>query len=235
LPKGLHYCHSDRSASIFLDEVLFTFNWIQPNERRFSVGFLTASPWLLRTCSILVVLLLFWDGASPGFFSQEATTPQIKIIVLEGDGAINNIRQRTTREPIVQVEDENHKPVAGALVVFTLPDSGAGGVFSNGSSTSMVYTDQKGQAVARGIQANKIAGQFQIKISASFKGMTATNTISQTNAAAAAAAAAGGISAKVIAIIAVAGAAAATGAVLATRQKQQPTTVSIGTPSVGRP
>ena len=41
-----------------------------------------------------------------------ATPPRIEVV--EGDGAINNIRQRTAREPIVQVEDENHKPVAGA-------------------------------------------------------------------------------------------------------------------------
>ncbi len=36
-------------------------------------------------------------------------------------------------------------------------------------------------------------------------------------------------------IIAVAGAAAVAGAVVATREKQQPTTVSIGSPTVGRP
>ncbi len=191
-------------------------------------------PRLRQVSSILVILLLAWEGFSPGLFGQEASVGQIKIIIMEGEGAINNIRQRTTREPIVQVEDENHKPVAGALVVFTLPDSGAGGIFPSGSKSLMVYTDKQGQAIARGIQTNKISGQFQIKIAASFKNMTATNVINQTNAAAAAAAA-GGISAKVIAIIAVAGAAAAAGAVVATRNKQQPTTVSIGTPTVSRP
>jgi hypothetical protein len=188
----------------------------------------------LRQASSILVALLLWEGFSPCLLSQEASIGQIKIIIMEGDGAINNIRQRTTREPIVQVEDENHKPVAGALVVFTLPDSGAGGTFANGAKSTMVYSDKNGQAKARGYNPGQVAGAFQIKVAASFKGLTAAGVINQSNAAATAAAA-GGISAKVIAIIAVAGAAAAAGAVIATHQKQQPTTVSIGTPTVGRP
>lgn len=192
-------------------------------------------PRLGRASSILLTLLLIWEGFCPGLLGQEVPIGQIKIIIMEGEAAINNIRQRTSREPIVQIEDENHKPVAGALVVFTLPDSGAGGAFPNGSKSMMVYTNKKGQAVARGYVANQVAGLFQIKVAASFKGLTAAAVINQSNAAAAAAVAAGGISAKVIAIIAVAGAAAAAGAVIATRKKQQPTTVSIGTPTVGRP
>jgi hypothetical protein len=197
--------------------------------------------WLLRGSSIVLALLLGLEGGGPCLMGQEASAPQIKIVILEGDGAINNIRQRTSREPIVQIEDENHKPVAGALVVFALPDSGAGGVFPGGSKSLMTYSDSKGQARARGYQVNAVAGAFQIKITASFKGMTAISAIGQTNVAAAAAAgagaAAGGISAKVIAILAVAGAAAATGIVVATRKDTTPapTTVSVGNPTVGRP
>jgi hypothetical protein len=59
----------------------------------------------------------------------------LNIIVVEGEGAINNVRQRTAREPIVQVEDENHRPVAGAVVVFTLPSQCAGGAFAGGAQT----------------------------------------------------------------------------------------------------
>lgn len=64
------------------------------------------------------LLLALWIPAS----AQVA--PMLNLVVLEGEGATNNIRQRTAREPIVQVEDENHKPVAGAIVVFTLPSNG---------------------------------------------------------------------------------------------------------------
>ena len=41
------------------------------------------------------------------------------IVVVEGEGAINNISQRTAWETIVQVEDQNHKlaAVAGAAAM----------------------------------------------------------------------------------------------------------------------
>ena len=50
-----------------------------------------------------------------------AALAELNIVIVEGEGATNNIRQRVARQPIIQVEDENHKPVAGAVVVFTLP------------------------------------------------------------------------------------------------------------------
>ena len=53
--------------------------------------------------------------------TQEAAppAPALRIVILEGEDVSNNIKERTAREPIVQVEDENHKPVAGAAVLFT--------------------------------------------------------------------------------------------------------------------
>ena len=169
--------------------------------------------------------------------------PELNLIVIEGEGATNNIRLRTAREPIVQVEDENHKPIAGATVVFTLPAQGAGGSFANGTQTLMMRTDKAGRAIARGFHANKIQGQFQIHVNASFQGQTAVLTIAQTNtliAASAAGAAAAGISAKLLIILAVAGAATAGGVVAATHSggssnssTTQPPTIPTGTIGAG--
>jgi hypothetical protein len=173
----------------------------------------------------------------------------LNLIVVEGEGAINNIRQRTARETIVQVEDENRKPVAGAVVVFTLPSQGAGGTFANGAQTLTVMTDAQGRAVAQGLRVNRVAGKWQMRINASLGNRTGTVTVTQTNVAAAAAGAgaagaAAGISAKVIVIVvAVAGAAAAGGVVAATRgggggntaSVGVPTTISAGTGTVGHP
>jgi len=175
-----------------------------------------------------------WGQGAPG---------QLNLVIVEGEGAINNIRQRTAREPIVQVEDENHKPVAGAAVVFLLPDQGASGVFANGSHTLTVTTDAQGRAVARGFRPNNVQGKLQMRVTASYQGHVANATITQTNAAAAAAgaAAAGGISAKLIAVIAVAGAAVAGGVVAATRGGSSTTTtpptttITPGTGTVGAP
>jgi hypothetical protein len=174
----------------------------------------------------------------------------LNLIVVGGEGAINNIHQRTARETIVQVEDENRKPLAGAVVMFfTLPSQRAGGTFANGAQTRTVVTNAQGRAVAQGLGVNRIAGQWQMRINASLGNRTGTVTVTRTNAVAGAAAggaagAAAGISAKTIAIItAVAGAAAADGAVAAARSGggggnrslAAPTTISAGTGAVGHP
>jgi hypothetical protein len=168
---------------------------------------------------------------------------KLNIVIVEGEGAINNVRQRVAREPIVQVEDENRRPVAGAAVTFLLPNQGAGATFANGSQSLTITTDAQGRAVARGLRPNNTNGQYQIRVNAVSEGRTGTATISQTNAITAAAAA-GGISAKVLAIIAIAGGAAAAGTVAATRgngngngggARPSPTVITPGSPTVGGP
>ena len=170
---------------------------------------------------------------------------KLNIVIVEGEGAINNIRQRVTREPIVQVEDENRKPVAGAVVTFFLPNQGAGGVFASGSNSMTAVTDSQGRAVARGFRPNNVAGKYQIRVTASYQGLTSTATISQANAAASAATGAGAGSGKLIAILAVVGGAAAVGGIVAatrggsstpaTPASPPPTIFTPGTPVVGGP
>ncbi|MGH9663421.1 MAG: hypothetical protein ACRD9L_03240 [Bryobacteraceae bacterium] len=167
--------------------------------------------------------------------------PKLNIVIVEGEGAVDNIRQRVSREPIVQVEDENHKPVAGAAVVFLLPNQGASGVFANGSHTLTVITDAQGRAVASGIRTNGAAGKMQIHVTASFQGQTATAVINRTSVAVAGAA----ISAKLLIILLLAGAGVAGGVVAATRgggggngnntSPGSPTVITPGTPTVGGP
>ena len=184
----------------------------------------------------LALLLAVWIPAT-------AQAPMLNLVVVEGEGATNNIRQRTAREPVVQVEDENHKPVAGAIVVFTMPSNGAGGTFANGARTLAEVTDSKGQAVAHGLRPNGLKGQFKIHVSASFQGQTASTTITQTNAVltASGATASAGVSAKLIVVLAVAGAAAAGGIYWATHNGSStpaaasPTTVAAGTATVAPP
>ena len=159
----------------------------------------------------LSLLLALWIPAT----AQVA--PMLNLVVLEGEGATNNIRQRTAREPVVQVQDENHKPVAGAIIVFTLPSNGAGGAFANGARTLSMVSDNQGQAVARGFHPNGLKGQYQIRVSASYQALTAAININQTNAALTASGApAAGVSGKLIAVLIVVGAAAAGGIVYAT-------------------
>jgi hypothetical protein len=191
---------------------------------------------------ISLVLLILLNLFRVPAWAQAPTGLSINIV--EGEGAINNIRQRVNREPIVQVEDQNHKPIAGAVVVFFLPDSGASGTFADGSRMLMTVTDNQGRAAARGIRPNNQSGPMQIRVTANFQGLTASSVIAQSNIAAAAAASGfAGLStaAKLVIILGIAGGAAAAGAIVATHSgggsSSSPTTVTIspGTPTVGAP
>jgi hypothetical protein len=188
---------------------------------------------------LLICCLL---AIQPGFAGAAQQAPmKLNIVIVEGEGAINNIRQRTAREPIVQVEDENHMPVAGATVYFLLPESGPGGSFAEGARSLNVVTDSNGRAVAKGFQPNAEAGKYQIQVEASYQNVVTNTVINQSNAVLTAAAA-GGISGKLIAILAIAGGAIAGGVYAATKSSNgspapapTPTVITPGTPSVGGP
>jgi hypothetical protein len=197
----------------------------------------------MRFLSVLLAVVMSLP-LSPRAVAQ-TPAPALNILVLEGEGAINNIKQRTSRETIVQVEDENHKPVAGAVVVFSLPSQGAGGAVGGTSQTITTVSNAEGRAVLKGFRPNNVEGQYQIHVTASKNGQSANANITQSNALAGGAAAGAshaGISGKLIAIIAIAGAGAAGGAIYATQRgggSGTPTvsTISIaaGTGAVGSP
>jgi hypothetical protein len=132
--------------------------------------------------SLSLALLLAVPEAAFSEPVQGSGVTKLNLVIVEGEGAINNVRQRIAREPIVQVEDENRKPIAGAAVIFTLPESGPSGTFSNGSRILQVTTNSKGQAVAKGLKLNNVSGKFQIQVQASYQGASANATISQANA-----------------------------------------------------
>ncbi len=178
--------------------------------------------------------------------AQEAAAGGLNILIIEGEGAVNNIKQRTARETIVQVEDENHKPIAGAVVVFITPNQGASGVFADGSHMFTTTTDSSGRAASRGLRLNNTSGRMEVRVTASKDGKTASKTIAQTNVISAAAAGAGlSATAKLLILLGVAGAAAAGGVIAATSgggsssptpAPSSPTTISIGAPgTVGPP
>jgi hypothetical protein len=144
----------------------------------------------------------------------------LNLVIVEGEGAINNIRQRVARDPIVRVEDENRKPVAGAVVVFTLPTEGATGEFGGGAKSVTVTADAQGLAKAQGLKLGGLGGKLPIHVTASYRGRSARITITQFVEVPA------GVKpgnpsghGKLIAILAVVGGAAAGGAVYATTRK----------------
>ena len=177
----------------------------------------------VRGCAAVIAAI----SLLPVAIQAQAPPASLQITILDGDEAMNNIRQRTAREPIVQVEDENHKPVAGAVVIFLLPNDGAGGTFTGGARTLTVTTDAKGQAIAHGFHPNQMTGRFQIRVQASYQGRTAQTTINQTNQAGTTSGRSGSSSSAIkwLAIIA-AGAATAAAVTVATHGGSNPPAAS---------
>jgi len=155
-------------------------------------------------------------------FAQAASGPALRIVVLEGEDAVNVTQQQTAVRPLIEVRDRNNLPVAGASVVFTI-GGGQPAAFAGGLKTLTVTTSANGQAAGNGLSALR-AGTVRIQVQASYLGQTATTTISQTNVATASAAtqagtaSGGGGSGLKIAAIGLVGAAVAGGAVAVTQR-----------------
>jgi hypothetical protein len=130
---------------------------------------------------ITLCVLLSFDDLLPSAWAQAQPEPsRIQVVVVEGEGAVSRARGPVSREPVVRVEDDDHRPIVGATVVFALPVSGATGTFANGAKTLSVLTDSGGLAAARGLRTEDIPGRLQILVTASYRGLMATGFINQT-------------------------------------------------------
>lgn len=180
--------------------------------------------------------------ASPAI-QQGAVPPGLQIVIIEGEDVSNNIKERTAREPIIQVQDENHKPVAGAVVLFAIDNGGgsAGGSFANGAASFTTQTDSAGRAVARGFHPNSSTGQFKITVDASKGDRKAHTVISQQNVIVGTAAASSGgflgfLSSHVLLTsIIVAGVVTAITVTAVNQSGPNSTSISTGTGTVGPP
>jgi hypothetical protein len=199
-------------------------------------------PFRLRTYMMALMLCCasLQLATAPGVAQSAPVPSKLFIQVLEGEGALNDMRSRTTREPIVQVQDENHKPIAGVVIIFTTPSSGASATFSNGLTSLQTVTDAEGKAIAAGFKPNGISGSYQIRVQANWNQLTTTSVINQTNTKQSSTStqtvhAARAFPLKAVLIVAaVAAAAGVTAGILATRGGSGPT-ISAGTPTVGAP
>ena len=170
----------------------------------------------------------------------------LKVIALAGNDEMNDLERRIMAPLVVQVLDQNDRPVEGADVVFRFPLNGPGATFPNQKTSQTTRTNALGQAAATGWTANSQVGSFQVHATATYGNQMGEKTISMSNVTR--------IVEDVreknkerswwstkkfkIAVIAAAAAAAA-GIVLATRGggsgSQPPVTISPGSPTIGGP
>jgi len=129
-------------------------------------------------------LFLFLSGVAIG--QQAETAPRLQngasIQLMEGEGAINSIRLHRGHEPKVRVTDHEAKPISGAAVTFVLPATGPSASFGDSGLSITVMTDERGEAVGRGLRPNGIPGQFRIRVTTSWHDSPVVATLVQTNA-----------------------------------------------------
>jgi len=111
--------------------------------------------------------------------SAQTLPARIDIVVTEGESVVHSVGQRTASRLVVRVEDDDHRPVQGASVVFALPVSGASGEFANGLRNLTAVTDSQGLAAAHGFRTNQVPGKIQIYVTASYRGLRANAMITQ--------------------------------------------------------
>lgn len=220
--------------------------------------------WLVQVLVVLLATGPVWAGeqapaAQPGAPSpqsaQAPTAPMaplpmvrsLKVTALAGNGEMNDLERGLMAPLVIQVLDQNDRPVEGADVVFRFPLNGAGATFRTGNTSQTVRTNGQGQAVALNWTANKQVGTFSVRVTASYGNQLGEATVSMTNVTRIVeegkkAKKQGGLFASKwmkVALIA-GGAATVAGIVLATRGgggSAPPSTVTItpGSPSVGGP
>jgi hypothetical protein len=123
---------------------------------------------VIRISAILVPLLATVAAA------QDPAILQLKVV--EGEGAVYPLGSRATRGITVQVTDETGRPAAGVAVSFLLPSGGPGGAFASGGRTEIATTGDDGHAAVWGMQWNRTAGSFEIRVTA-VKGATRAGTL----------------------------------------------------------
>jgi hypothetical protein len=104
---------------------------------------------------------------------------EFRIVVIEGEDAVNIVQQKTAVAPVVEIRDRNDLPVAGVPVIFTLT-GGNTAAFAGGAQTLTMTTNAAGRAIAAGFTPLG-SGAVQINVTAVVQGQSVAATIAQTN------------------------------------------------------
>ena len=144
-----------------------------------------------RWLSWLIVALLVWPNAATAQQPPAAppvkpmaplpTVKSLKVINLAGEGEMNDLERRVMAPLVVQVSDQNDRPLEGADVVFRFPLNGPGATFADQKTSKTVRTNSQGQAAATGWTANSEVGRFQVHVTAAYGNQIGETTISMSN------------------------------------------------------
>lgn len=123
--------------------------------------------------------------ASPAAAQRPSQLPierSLQIRVLAGKDEANDLERFIMAPIVVQVVDQNERPVEGAEVVFRFPVGGPGAIFEGGKSSQAVHTNADGQAAATNWRANVQVGTFEVHVTATYANQQGETTFSMSNA-----------------------------------------------------
>lgn len=98
--------------------------------------------------------------------AQLPMTQSLKILPLAGNNEQNDLQRRVMAPLVVQVLDQNSRPVEGAQVTFRFPVSGPAAAFAGGKNSQTFVTNADGQVAATGWIANGETGRYPVKVTA---------------------------------------------------------------------
>jgi hypothetical protein len=150
------------------------------------VIFIERAAALLKDMLLLIAICffssaLFAQQPNPAPANGAAPAGELKIIVLEGQNGVNNVRAPMPMNLVVEVRDQNDRPVEGATVNFQLPLMGPSGGFERGVRNKETVTNFQGQA-AVSYTPNEELGRFTVQVKATQADRTGMTTIKQQNA-----------------------------------------------------
>jgi hypothetical protein len=134
-----------------------------------------------RRALIFATCLALALNSAPAFARQAPAqaNAEYRIVVLEGEDAVNIIQQKTAVAPIVEIRDKNGLPVGGVAVTFAISSPNA--VFAGGLQQLTVVTNAAGRAAISSLTPMS-SGGYSINVAAAVQGQTvATTSIAQTN------------------------------------------------------
>ena len=137
---------------------------------------------MYKGCRWLCLLLSVFLALPPVAWAQGPQPQSIRILVLAGQDAINNVKPKTSTQPVVEVQDEAGSPIEGVEVVFTTPPTGPSATFYGATRTTTITTDEQGRAAVSGMMPNTDLGLFEMQVRATHGALQAETVIAQTNA-----------------------------------------------------
>lgn len=121
------------------------------------------------------------SAAEPPKPAALPTVQGLKVIPLAGKGEMNDIERKLMAPLVVEVLDQNDRPVENAEVVFRFPIQGPSAMFPGGKTSQTARTNGQGQAAAMNWIANNELGRFDVHVAASYANQIGEATLSMSN------------------------------------------------------